>query len=156
MLDSSQYFNGKKVAIAGDPDVIIALTQFTIALGMIPKYVITGTPGKAFEKQINAMLDAAGIEGSVVKANTDLFELHQLIKNEGVDLLIANTYGKYIAREEDIPFVRFGFPIMDRYGHQYTPKVGYSGAIKLVESMCNVMLDKVERECAEEDFEVVR
>ncbi|MBP2032148.1 nitrogenase molybdenum-iron protein beta chain [Clostridium algifaecis] len=156
MLDSAQYFNGKKVAIVGDPDVVISLTQFVITLGMIPKYVITGTPGSIFEKKIKSMMDDAGIDGGVVKADSDFFEMHQLIKNEGVDLLISNTYGKFIAREEDIPFVRFGFPVMDRYGHQYTPKVGYCGAIKLVESMCNVMLDKVERECAEEDFEVVR
>ncbi|QXE19737.1 nitrogenase molybdenum-iron protein subunit beta [Clostridium sp. 001] len=155
MIDSAQYFNGKKVAIVGDPDVVISLTQFAITLGMIPKYVITGTPGSLFEKEIKAMMDEAGLEG-IVKANSDFFEMHQLIKNEGVDLLISNTYGKFIARAEDIPFVRFGFPVMDRYGHQYTPKVGYYGAIKLVETMLNAMLDKEERECAEEDFETVR
>lgn len=155
MLDSYQYFHGKKVAIVGDPDLVIALSQFVIALGMIPKYVITGTPGPIFEKEIKAMMAEAGVEGTV-KAESDFFEVHQWIKNEGVDLLMSNTYGKFIAREEDIPFIRFGFPIMDRYGHQYTPMVGYSGAIKLVESMSNVMLDKIERECLEEDFEVVR
>jgi nitrogenase molybdenum-iron protein beta chain len=155
MIDSAQYFNGKKVAIVGDPDVVISLTQFVITLGMIPKYVITGTPGLLFEKEIKAMMDEAGLEG-IVKANSDFFEMHQLIKNEGVDLLISNTYGKFIARAEDIPFVRFGFPVMDRYGHQYTPKVGYYGAIKLVETMLNAMLDKEDRECAEEDFETVR
>ena len=47
-------------------------------------------------------------------AQADLYLLHQLIKRQGVDLLIGNTYGKYIARDEDIPFVRFGFPILDR------------------------------------------
>ncbi|SMC25104.1 Mo-nitrogenase MoFe protein subunit NifK [Clostridium acidisoli DSM 12555] len=155
MLDSYQYFHGKKVAIVGDPDLVIALSQFVIALGMIPKYVITGTPGPIFQKEIKAMMAEAGVEGTV-KAEGDFFEVHQWIKNEGVDLLMSNTYGKFIAREEDIPFIRFGFPIMDRYGHQYTPMVGYSGAIKLVESMSNVMLDKIERECLEEDFEVVR
>ena len=33
----------------------------------------------------------------------DMFLLHQWIKNEPVDLLIGNTYGKYISRDEDIP-----------------------------------------------------
>lgn len=157
MIDSQQYFQGKKVAMIGDPDEIIALAQYVIALGMIPKYVITGTPtGIAFSKEINAMLDAAGIEGCKVKAEADFFDLHQWIKNEGVDLLISNTYGKSIAREENIPFVRFGFPVMDRYGHIYNPKVGYKGAMNLLVDMCDAMLDKEERECAEEDFEIVR
>jgi len=53
-----------------------------------------------------------------------MFLLHQWIKKEGVDLLIGNTYGKYIARDEDIPFVRFGFPILDRVGHSYFPRSG--------------------------------
>lgn len=156
MLDSYQYFYGRKVAISGDPDLVISLTEFAISLGMIPKYVITGTPGEEFERIVNGMLAEAGIEGSKVKATADLFDLHQWIKNEGVDLMIGNTYCKYIAREENIPLVRFGFPIIDRYGHYYCPDFGYAGAIRLVEKMCNAMLDKIERECEEEDFEAVR
>lgn len=156
MLDSQQYFQNKKVAIVGDPDLVIALTEFTIALGMIPKYVITGTPGDAFGREVNALLDKAGIEGSKVKADSDFFELHQWIKNEGVDLIIGNTYAKYISRAENVPHVRFGFPIMDRYGHQYFPTVGYKGSINLLVDMCNALLDKLDRECADEDLEPVR
>ncbi len=60
-----------------------------------------------------------GVEGCRAKAAGDLFELHQWIKAEGVDILIGGTHGKYIARAEDIPFVRAGFPIIDRYIHSY-------------------------------------
>lgn len=155
MLDSYQYFSGKKVAIFGDPDDVIALTQFLLELGMIPKYVITGTPGLEFQKTINAMLAEAGITDSKVKAESDLFELQQWIKNESVDLLIGNTYGKFIARAEDIPFMRFGFMVMDRYGHYLMPTVGYRGAIRLVDTMCNILLDRFERDVTDEDMEVV-
>lgn len=155
MLDSQAYFNGKKVAIYGDPDIVISLTEFVLSLGMIPKYVITGTPGDAFTREINAMLALNGIEGSEVKAASDLFELHQWIKNEPVDLLMGNTHGKFIARAEDLPFVRVGFPILDRYAHQYFPVVGYKGSIRLIEMMLNTILDKIDRTCPEEDFELV-
>jgi len=84
-----------------------------------------------------------------------MFLLHQWIKNEGVDLLIGNTYGKYIARDEDIPFVRFGFPILDRVGHSYFPNVGYTGALRLIEKMLNVILDRKDRDAPEESFELV-
>lgn len=155
MLDSQAYFNGKKVAIYGDPDIVTSLTEFVISLGMIPKYIITGTPGDAFTREINAMLTANGIDGSEVKAASDLFELHQWIKNEPVDLLMGNTHGKFIARAEDLPFVRVGFPILDRYAHQYFSIVGYKGSIRLIEMMLNTILDKVDRTCPEEDFELV-
>ncbi|URZ02464.1 nitrogenase molybdenum-iron protein subunit beta [Clostridium felsineum] len=156
MLDSYQYFHGKKVAIAGDPDTVIALTEFVISLGMNPKYVITGTQGEKFEKTINKMLEKNGIEGSKVKSYSDLFELHQWIKNESVDLVIGNSHMKFIARAEDIPLVRFGFPIMDRYGHSYISKVGYKGAMNLMTSMCDAILERMDRDSLDEDYELVR
>ncbi|GIM28022.1 nitrogenase molybdenum-iron protein subunit beta [Clostridium polyendosporum] len=156
MLDSYQYLHGKKVAIFGDPDLVIALTQFVISLGMTPKYVITGTPGEEFNRVIEKMIEDAGIEGSIVKNSADLFELQQWIKNEGVDLLMGNTHGKHIARAEDVPFVRFGFPILDRYAHHYIPTVGYKGSINLMKSMVDAILDRMDRDCADEDFELVR
>ena len=54
-------------------------------------------------------------------AAADMFLMHQWIKQEPVDLLIGNTYGKYISRDEDIPFVRHGFPILDRVGPLLLP-----------------------------------
>ena len=154
MLDTQGYFYGKKVALAGDPDILEALTEFVLSLGMIPKFVFSGTPSEAFTKATTKMLEDAGVKGMVVSPG-DLFELHQRIKNEPVDLLIGNTHCKFIARAEDIPFVRIGFPILDRYAHQYFPTVGYRGAIRLIEQMSNAILDKQDRECAEEDFELV-
>jgi len=155
MLDSQAYFSGKKVAIYGDPDTVLGLVEFVISLGMIPKYMISGTPGDTFERQINEVLATNEIKDAVVKGSADLFELHQLMKNDPVDLLIGNTHGKFIARAEDVPFVRVGFPILDRYAHQYFPIVGYAGAIRLIEMMSNVILDKIDRTCPEEDFELV-
>jgi len=124
-------------------------------MGMIPKYVITGTPGKAFEEEISSMLDEAGIEDYLVKAEGDLFNLHQWIKNEPVDLLIGNTHGKYIARAEDIPLVRVGFPIMDRAVHQLMPITGYKGCLRLIEMISNALLDRRDRDCLDEDYELV-
>jgi len=156
MLDSHQYFHGKKVAIFGDPDLVIAMTELALSLGMIPKCVITGTPGEYFQKEVTKMLENAGVKDSYVKSASDLFDLHQRVKSEPVDLLIGNSHGKQIARAEDIPFVRFGFPILDRYAHYYNTTVGYKGTINLIEMMCNAILDRMDRDCADEDFELVR
>ncbi len=84
-----------------------------------------------------------------------MFLLHQWIKNEGVDLLMGNTYGKYIAKDDDIPFVRLGFPILDRVGHSYFPTVGYQGAMRLLEKILSAIMDRQDRDAAEEKFELV-
>jgi nitrogenase molybdenum-iron protein beta chain len=155
LIDTNIHYQGKTVAIFGDPDHVIAMTEFVLTMGMIPKYILTGTPGKAFDIEIRKMLDEAGITGSRVKAEGDLFELHQWIREEKVDLLIGTTYGKYIARKEDIPFIRFGFPILDRAVHPLMPVVGYRGCLRLIEQISNALLERRDRDCLDEDFELV-
>jgi nitrogenase molybdenum-iron protein beta chain len=155
MLDVNQYLYNKTVAIFGDPDTVLGLTSFCLELGMVPKYALTGTPGEAFVKKANELFTKFGVEGCNAKASGDLFELHQWIKNDSVDIMIGGTHGKTIARAEDIPFVRAGFPILDRYAHSYSPIVGYKGAIRLIELISNALMDRQDRDCAEEDFELI-
>jgi nitrogenase molybdenum-iron protein beta chain len=154
MTDMNQYFYQKKVAIAGDPDQVIPLTEFMTNIGMKPVHVLTGTPGKKFDLRIKGIVKDV-VPNANVKSFSDLFELHQWIKNEPVDLLIGNTYCKYIARAEDIPFIRYGWPILDRIGHSYFPTVGYMGGIRLLEKIIDVLLDRFDRDSSEERFELV-
>ena len=154
MVDLHDQYQGKKVAIFGDPDVVIALTEFVLEMGMIPQYVLTGTPGEAFERQVDHMLKDAGVEGKV-KAAGDLFTLQQWIKESPVDLLIGTSYGKFIARAEDIPLVRVGFPILDRGVHSYMPVVGYRGAMRLIEMISNALLERQDRDALDEDLELI-
>ena len=156
MTDMAQYFHGKRVALWGDPDQLVALSQFLIDLDMRPVYVVTGTPGKAFERRMAAVLGGRVPEAKIRQGQcADMFLMHQWIKQEPVDLLIGNTYGKYIARDDGIPFVRHGFPVLDRVGHSYFPTVGYAGGMRLLEQILNALLDHQDRESPEESFELV-
>ena len=152
--DMHQYFYQKKVALFGDPDQLIAMTEFLVSIDMWPVHLVTGTPGKRFERRIRELTE--GLPFTVnVRARGDLFLLHQWIRNEPVDLLIGNTYGKYIARDEDLPFIRWGFPILDRQGHQYFPTVGYKGGLRFLEKVLDALLDRQDRDAPEEKFELV-
>jgi nitrogenase molybdenum-iron protein beta chain len=155
MMDAHPYYYGKTVAVYGDPDTVLGITGLVLEMGMIPKYVITGTPKEEFVTLAKDLFSRFGAEGCTAKAAADLFELHQWIKNDPVDLLIGGSHGKYIARAEDIPLVRAGFPILDRYGHIYQPLVGYRGVMRLVEKIANALMDRRDRDCKEEDFEMV-
>ncbi len=154
ITDMQQYLAGKRVALFGDPDQLVSLSEFLVDLDMRPVYVITGTRGKKFLKHMQEILGEAVPEAKVEHAK-DSFLLHQWIKNEPIDLLIGNSYGKYIARDEDIPFVRFGFPITDRIGHTYFPSVGYRGGTQLLNKILGVLLDRQDRDAPEESFELV-
>jgi nitrogenase molybdenum-iron protein beta chain len=156
MCDMEQYLHGKRVALFGDPDQLLPLTEFLLDLNMKPVHIVSGTPGQRFEKQMRQLLDERSPATNFKSGlQADMFLLHQWMKNEPVDLLIGNTYGKYMARDEDIPFIRFGFPILDRIGHSYFPNIGYSGSLRLLEKILNAIMDRQDRDALEEKFELV-
>jgi nitrogenase molybdenum-iron protein beta chain len=153
--DYSQYLYGKRVALVGDPDQMLALSRFLVTLDMKPVYLVTGTPAG---KKYTATLEEAVAEVSDeirIKVPGDMFLLHQWIKQEPVDLIIGNTYCKYIAKDEDIPLVRHGFPILDRMGHSYFSTFGYRGALRLLEKILGVLMDRKDRDSSDIDFELV-
>ena len=151
--DSSKYLYGKRVALWGDPDTLVPLVEFLVSMDMKPVYIVTGTASKYFDARMKEILkdipEAKFMSGELA----DMFRMHQWIKQEGVDLLIGNTYGKYIGRDENTPLVRFGFPIADRPGHNYFAKTGYNGGANLVKQIMDAFLDKQDKTCLEEAFE---
>jgi nitrogenase molybdenum-iron protein beta chain len=156
VTDMHQYLYGKRVALWGDPDQLLPLIEFLSDIDMKPVYVVSGTPGKAFTQKAKDILAEKVPEAKIRNgAGADMFLMHQWIKQEPVDLLIGNTYGKYIARDEGIPFVRMGFPIIDRVGHSYFPTLGYMGGIRILEKILGVLMDKIDADSPEESFELV-
>jgi len=154
VTDMHQYFFQKKVALAGDPDQLVSLTEFLVDLDMMPIYVVTGSPDSTFEKKIKAITKDVPHEVKV-RAGGDLYLLHQWIKNEPVDMIFGNTYLKYMALDENTPLIRFGFPIVDRVGHSYFPTVGYRGGMRLLEKMLDAILEKKDQESTVENIELV-
>jgi len=156
ITDMQQYLYGKRVALWGDPDQLIPLTEFLLDLEMKPVYIVSGTPGRELPQRLTPLLRHHNVDAKIAHGPTaDMFLLHQWIKNESVDLLIGNTYGKYIARDEGIPLLRMGFPIYDRIGHSYFPSVGYEGALRLLEKILDLFLNQQDALSPEESFELV-
>ncbi len=151
ILDSYSYLYNKKVALFGDPDLVIALAEFIASIGMIPQYVVTGTPGQYFDDRVKNIFTKYEIKG-LAESGADLFKLQQWLKNDPVDLLIGETHGKLLARAENIPLVRIGFPILDRYTHSYLPIVGYRGALRILDMILSVLMDRIDIDKPENDL----
>jgi nitrogenase molybdenum-iron protein beta chain len=153
--DMHQYFYGKKVGLVGDPDQLLALTKFLVSLDMVPTHIVTGSPaGKKFEAELREAVKDVPYEVNI-KISGDMYLFHQWVKNDPVDLVIGNTYVKYIAKDEDIPYIRFGFPIYDRIGHSYLPTVGYRGGIMMLEKILNALMDRQDRDANDINMELV-
>jgi len=155
LCDMNQYTYGKKVSLLGDPDILLSMVQFCKDAGMEVLHVLTGTPpGKVrFEERIRELYG----DKPVVKAGLqcDMFMFHQLVQENKPDLIMGNTYCKYICRDMDIPLLRIGFPIYDRIGQSYIPIMGYRGGMHLLLKILNIFMDRQDRDAEEENVELI-
>ena len=117
--------------------------------------VLTGTQNLEFEKEMGELIGSEYPDADVISGG-DLFTLHQIIKRNPVDLLIGNTYGKFIARAEDVPLIRVGFPIMDRANLHYFPIMGYAGTARMVERIGNTLLERKDRDAPDWLLETIQ
>jgi nitrogenase molybdenum-iron protein beta chain len=157
LTDSHQYLHGKKFAIFGDPDPLLGLVSFLLEMGAKPWHILCSKTTKKWEKDVQHLLDASPYgAGCQVWPNRDLWHLRSLLLTDPVDLLIGDTHGKFAARDAGIPLVRFGFPTMDRVNLHRIPFIGYQGAINLVTTLANTLIDEVDRNCDDRMFEMMR
>ena len=144
---SHMFLAGKKVAIFGNPDLVIGLAEFCIDLEMEPVLLLLGDDTKTYSEdpRIQRMIKEVPFPMEIV-TNADLWELEDRIRNKGLklDLILGHSKGRYVAIDNNIPMVRVGFPVYDRAGSYRHPVVGYAGAIRLAEDMANAIFSDME------------
>jgi nitrogenase molybdenum-iron protein beta chain len=141
------FFADKKVAIYGNPDLVIGLAEFCLDLEMKPVLLLLGDDNTQYSKDPRLQLLKERVDFDMqVVTNADLWELENRIKNEGLelDLILGHSKGRFIAIDNNIPMVRVGFPTYDRAGLFRHPVVGYAGATWLAEEMANTLFTDME------------
>ncbi|MFD2014892.1 nitrogenase component 1 [Vibrio olivae] len=83
----------------------------------------------------------------------DLWHFRSLMFTEKPDLMIGNSYGKFIERdtfakgpEFEVPLVRIGFPIFDRHHLHRETTLGYEGGMYILTTLVNEVLTKLDRD----------
>jgi len=158
MVDSHPYIHGKRVALVGDPDILLGLVSFILEMGGTPVHIVCTNGDKMFEEEMNEML-AGSPFGSEAKvhAGRDMWHLRSLMFTEPVDMLIGNSYAKFLWRDTGTPLVRIGFPLFDRHHLHRYPIIGYQGAINLLNWIVNTVLDEMDRKTINTtSFDVIR
>ncbi len=137
----------KKVAIYGDPDLVIGLADFCLEMGMKPVLLLFGDDLGAYKRdeRVLAFKEKADFDMEIV-CNADLWELESRLKEGKIelDLILGHSKGRFIAVDYQIPMVRVGFPTFDRAGNWRYPVIGYKGAQWLAESMANAIFTDME------------
>lgn len=137
----------RRVAIYGNPDLVIGLAEFCLDLGMKPVLLLLGDDTSTYPKdpRVKALQENVDYDMEIIM-NADLWELGDRLQNKGlkVDLILGHSKGRFIAMDNNVPLVRVGFPIYDRAGYYHYSTVGYEGARVLTERMANVWFNDME------------
>ena len=169
MTDSHTWLHGKRYALWGDADFVLGMAHFLLELGAEPVHVLCHHANKRWKKAIEAMLaDSPYGQGSTVYVGKDLWHMRSLVFTDKPDFMIGNSYGKLIQRdtlhkgeEYEVPLIRIGFPIFDRHHLHRDTTLGYEGAMTILKTLTNAVLEKMDRETmtmgkTDFNFDVVR
>jgi len=144
-IDGHKYLYEKRVSLYADPDMLIALTEFCLEIGLKPVVIATGTCTENLESIINEMENLPE-EKPIVLNGADFTEIEEASQKYNADIMIGNSKGASIARKMSIPLVRVGFPIHDHFGGARILHVGYDGALQLIDRVINALLDKAQED----------
>lgn len=137
----------KKVAIYGNPDLVIGLAEFCLDLEMKPVLLLLGDDNASYgsDPRVTALQEKVSF-GMEIVTNADLWELENRITQQSLelDLILGHSKGRFTAIDNQIPMVRVGFPTYDRAGLYRHPVVGYAGATWLAEQMANALFTDME------------
>jgi nitrogenase molybdenum-iron protein NifN len=129
MLDCHFMLGMSRFALAADPDLVHAFSEFLHGIGA--RTVAAVTP-------VNApILKEARLEQ--VKIG-DLEDLEKAAREHGAEVLIANSHGVESAVRLGIPLVRAGFPQYDTLGGYQKTWIGYRGTRATLFELANTLL----------------
>lgn len=146
MVDGHKYIFGKRAVVYGEEDFVVALCSFLGEIGIQPVLAATGTKSSRFESAIHEVLGDVCINMPVIRNGADFKDIEEEAADLAPDLLVGHSKGYKLARANNIPLVRVGFPIHDRFGGQRTLHVGYEGALNLYDRLVNTVLEKSQNE----------
>ncbi len=145
MTDSQAWIHGKRVALYGDPDHVVNLVNILLELGAEPVHIVVSNSNDKFEAELREILTASPYgQDATIWGGKDLWHLRSLMFTEPVDLLIGNSYGKYLWRDTGTPLVRIGYPIFDRHHMHRYATLGYQGAINQLTWIVNTILEQAD------------
>ena len=132
MLDGHGTLGNRRFALAGEADMLVAISRFVGELGARVAVAVApcSTPALAnlgAERVLVGDLD--DLEQAIAEAGAD-----------GIELIVANSHAAEIAQFFDIPLMRAGFPIFDRLGAGHQVSVGYEGSRALLFSIANTFI----------------
>ena len=123
------------------------MARFVMELGGEPIHCLATNGGKDWAAKMEELLASSPFgKQAQVWPKKDLWHMRSLLNTEPVDMLIGNSYGKYLERDTGTPLIRLMFPIFDRHHHHRFPTWGYQGGLTTLVKLLDTVFDKLDQE----------
>ena len=144
-VDGHKYLAGKRAVIFGEEDFVVGLAAFLTETGVAPVLAASGGKSGFLRRALqSAAPETAGEMATQVLEGADFARIEAAAQALQPDLIIGHSKGAKLARALNLPFVRVGFPIHDRFGGQRLHHLGYRGTQELYDRIVNALLDQAQ------------
>ena len=116
------------------------LASFLTEIGIKPVLCATGAKSRLFYGAIEAVTEEILDETPKILDDIDFFDIEETAEKLRPDVLLGSSKGYKLARKWNIPLVRLGFPIHDRFGAQRICQLGYKGTQDLFDTIVNAVI----------------
>lgn len=147
-VDGHKYVAGKRAIVYGEEDLVIAMTAFLAEIGVKPILCATGATCKNFKAQLAAVTQGLLPEPPEAREGVDFHDIAEQAADLAPDLLVGHSKGYTYAKAWNVPLMRVGFPIHDRFGGQRMRHVAYGGTQELFDRLVNVVLERKQEDSA--------
>jgi nitrogenase molybdenum-iron protein NifN len=144
-VDGHKITSGKRVAVYGDAELVIAMTAFLREIGLIPVLCAAGGKAPGFEKALRHNVEGLS-EDVIIHDGVDFADIEAIICKTRPDLMVGSSKGYPTSRRLNIPLMRVGFPVHDRIGGQRILHLGYRGAQQLFDNISNLIIEHNQNE----------
>jgi nitrogenase molybdenum-iron protein NifN len=141
-VDGHKYIFNKRAVVYGEEDLVVGILSFLAEIGVKPVLCASGGRSGRLAAAVAEVTGTLLPEPPVVREGMDFYEIAQEAEKLEPDLLIGHSKGYHLARQWQVPLVRVGFPIHDRFGGPRILHLGYRGAQNLLDRIVNAMIER--------------
>lgn len=135
MVDTHFMIGQTRIAMAADPDLLLAFSQFFKGMGAELSVAVTPARGPALDS----------VATSKVKIG-DLEDLELSAKEQHVQLIIGSSHAAASAERLGLPLLRAGFPLYDCLGAYQRTWIGYQGTRQALFDLANLLIEHNQHE----------
>lgn len=140
--DGHKYVFEKRAVLYGEEDLVIAMAAFLSEIGIVPVLCASGGKSGSLKKELKEVIPNFDEQEIMVRDGVDFVDIEDVAKDLSPDLIIGNSKGFAMSRHLQIPLVRIGFPIHDRFGGQRLLHLGYRGTQELYDRIVNTIIEQ--------------